>query len=185
VSDHRTAPELHTERLVLRGWREADREPFAALNADPEVMRYFPATMTRSECDAFIDQVGTRWADGGPSWWAVEVIDGAPCIGFVGLSVVRPDSPVAPAVEIGWRLARDHWGRGYATEAAIASLRYGFDELDLDEIVSFTVPANTASRRVMERIGMRYDSGSDFVHPALGPDHPLGHHVVHRINRER
>lgn len=176
-------PGLWTERLLLRAWRDHDLEPFAALNADPVVMEHFPAPLTRRESDAFVDVVQERWREGGPSWWAVEEIDGAPFIGFVGLSEVRFDEHFTPAVEVGWRLAREHWGRGYAPEAARAAIDHGFDVLDLEEIVSFTVPANTRSRRVMEKLGMRHDPASDFVHPALGAEHPLGPHVLYRIER--
>jgi len=176
-------PELRTERLRLRAWRDDDLEPFAALNADPVVMEHFPAPLTRDESDAFVDVVQERWREGGPSWWAVEVVDGAPFIGFVGLSEVRFEAPFTPAVEVGWRLAREHWGRGYAPEAARAALDHGFGALALAEIVSFTVVANTRSRRVMEKIGMHHDPGGDFVHPSLPDGHPLGPHALYRISR--
>ena len=178
-----TIPELRTERLRLRAWCDSDLEPFAALNADPVVMEHFPAPLTSEESDVFVEIVQQRWRDGGPSWWAVEVVEGAPFIGFVGLSTVRFDAPFTPAVEIGWRLAREHWGQGYASEAARAAIDHGFDVLGLDEIVSFTVVANTSSRRVMEKIGMRYDPDGDFVHPALADGHPLGPHVLYRMRR--
>ncbi len=178
-----TIPELRTERLRLRAWRDDDLESFAALNADPVVMEHFPAPLTRDESDAFVTTARERWREGGPSWWAVEVVDGAPFIGFVGLSEVRFEAPFTPAVEIGWRLAREHWGRGYAPEAARAALDHGFDELALAEIVSFTVVANTRSRRVMEKIGMHHDPTGDFVHPSLPDAHPLGPHVLYRISR--
>ncbi len=176
-------PELRTARLRLRAWRDDDLEAFAALNADPVVMEHFPAPLTREESDAFVEIVQQRWRDGGPSWWAVEVVEGAPFIGFVGLSTVHFDAAFTPAVEVGWRLAREHWGRGYAPEAARAAIGHGFDVLGLDEIVSFTVPANTNSRRVMEKVGMRRDPDGDFVHPALPDGHPLGPHVLYRIRR--
>ena len=178
-----TIPELRTERLRLRAWRDADLEPFAELNADPVVMEHFPAPLTRDGSDAFVMTARECWRAGGPSWWAVEVVDGPPFIGFVGLSEVRFEAPFAPAVEIGWRLAREHWGRGYAPEAARAALDHGFDELALAEIVSFTVPANSRSRRVMEKIGMRHDPDGDFVHPSVPDGHPLGPHVLYRISR--
>ncbi len=173
--------ELRTERLLLRQWRDSDREPFAELNGDPETMRYFPAPLTREESDALVDRASAHIAEHGWGWWAVEVVGGAPFVGFVGLSVPRfaPD-----LVEVGWRLHRDHWGHGYATEAARESLRFGFEDLRLEEIVSFTTVANTPSRRVMERIGMTHDPARDFDHPAL-PDWPQKRHVFYAIARGR
>ncbi|GIU89942.1 MAG: hypothetical protein KatS3mg010_1041 [Acidimicrobiia bacterium] len=145
---------LRTERLVLRPWRESDRVPYAALNADPEVMRYFPSTLTQAESDASVDRIVDGFARRGFGLWAVEVAGGAPFVGFVGLDEPAWEAHFTPCVEVGWRLARAHWGKGYATEAARAAVAFGFDVLGLDEIVSFTVPANSASRAVMERLGM-------------------------------
>jgi RimJ/RimL family protein N-acetyltransferase len=168
---------IRTERLVLRQWRDSDRDPFAALNGDPETMRFFPAPLTREDSDALVDRASAHIAEHGWGLWAVEVADGAPFIGFVGLSRPR----FAPElVEVGWRLHRDHWGNGYATEAARECLRYGFEELGLGEIVSFTTVANTPSRRVMERIGMTHDPSRDFDHPNT-PDWPLKRHVFYAI----
>jgi RimJ/RimL family protein N-acetyltransferase len=166
-------------RVVLRQWRDEDREPFAALNADPEVMRYFPSTLDREQSDAMADWASGFIAERGWGLWAVEVPGVAPFIGFVGLSVPRfmPD-----AVEIGWRLAREHWGHGYATEAARESLRIGFEEVGLDEIVSFTSTINEPSRRVMERIGMTRDPARDFDHPNV-PEGPLKRHIFYAIRR--
>lgn len=172
--------DLTTRRLVLRRWRESDREPFAALNADPEVMRYFPAPLTRAESDALVERAARHFDEHGFGPWAVEVIGGPPFIGFVGLSNVAFAAPFTPAVEAGWRLRREAWGRGYAAEAAAAALEYGFGALGLAEIVSFTVPANLRSRRVMERVGMRRDAGGDFDHPRLPPGDPLRRHVLYR-----
>ena len=171
--------ELRTERLILRQWRDSDREPFAELNADPETMRYFPAPLTREESDAFADRIEARLEEDGWGLWAVEVVGGVPFVGFVGLARPR----FAPElVEVGWRLHRDHWGNGYATEAAREALRFGFDEFDLEEIVSFTTVANTPSRKVMERIGMTHDPSRDFDHPNL-PDWPQKRHVFYAITR--
>jgi RimJ/RimL family protein N-acetyltransferase len=166
-------------RVVLRQWREDDREPFARLNADHETMRYFPLTMSREESDATVDWASEVIAERGWGLWAVEVPGVAPFVGFVGLNVPRfmPD-----AVEVGWRLLKEHWGNGYATEAAGEALRYGFEELGLDEIVSFTTVSNTPSRRVMERIGMTHDPSRDFDHPNV-PEGPLKRHVLYAIRR--
>jgi len=175
--------ELRTERLLLRQWRDDDVEPFAALNADPETMRYFPAPIEREESDAFAERIHRQIELEGWGLWAVEVVDAAPFIGFVGLARPSFDAHFTPAVEVGWRLARNHWGRGYATEAARAALAYGFDELDLDEIVSFTSQLNEPSWRVMERLGMSHDPADDFEHPRLPEGHPLRLHVLYRLPR--
>ncbi len=172
--------ELRTERLILRQWRDSDREPFAELNADAETMRFFHAPLTREESDATADRARAHIEEHGWGWWAVEVADGAPFVGFVGLFVPK----FAPElVEVGWRLHRDHWGNGYATEAGRESLRFGFKELRLDEIVSFTAVANAPSRRVMERIGMTHDPSRDFDHPRVPDGHPLQRHVLYAISR--
>jgi RimJ/RimL family protein N-acetyltransferase len=147
-------PELSTARLRLRSWSRADRVRFAAINQDPRVTEFLPSPLTREQSDAMADRIEARFKERGFGLWAVEVVDTAPFIGFVGLSVPSFDAPFMPAVEVGWRLDHGYWGRGYATEAARASLRYGFDVLGLGEIVSFTTENNVRSRRVMERIGM-------------------------------
>jgi len=166
-------------RVVLRQWRDDDRGPFAALNADPVVMEHFPSTMTREESDSLVDRAGELIDERGWGLWAVEVPGVAPFVGFVGLN--RPHF-MPDAVEVGWRLLPEHWGHGYATEAARESLRYGFEELELDEIVSFTVPANVRSRAVMERIGMTHEPSRDFDHPNV-PEGPLKRHVFYAIRR--
>ncbi len=172
---------LVTERLVLRPWRPADRAPFAALNADPAVMEHFPAPLTGEESDAMIARAEAHLDQHGFGPWAVEVRGGAPVIGFVGLVVPRFTAHFTPCVEIGWRLARAHWGHGYATEAARAALAFGFGTVGLAEIVSFTVPANVRSIAVMERLGMTRDPAGDFEHPNLPEGHPLRRHVLYRI----
>jgi ribosomal-protein-alanine N-acetyltransferase len=177
-------PILATERLILRNFRAADREPFAAMNADPEVMELFPAPLTRDESDAFMDRIVQRWDEDGSGLWALERRADGVLLGFAGLAVPRFETAFTPAVEVGWRLARHAWGHGYATEAAEAALRYGFQRLGLAEIVSFTTVANERSRRVMERLGMRRDPADDFDHPNLAPGHPIRPHVLYRLSRE-
>lgn len=173
---------IETERLLLRPWRESDLAPFAALNADPDVMEFLPSILTREESDAFAARIRAHFEERGYGLWAVEVVDTAPFVGFVGLAHPPFDTPFTPCVEICWRLAREHWGNGYATEAALGALAFGFGELGLQEIVSFTVPANVKSRRVMERIGMVRDPLDDFDHPALPEGDPLRRHVLYRRN---
>ena len=176
--------ELATQRLLLRGWREADRQPFAALNADPVVMEHFPAPLTGEESDLLADRIAAGLGERGWGLWAVEVTDPAgpvPFIGFVGLSPVGFEAHFTPSVEIGWRLAREHWGRGYATEAARAVLAWARRHLEVEEIVSFTVTANERSRAVMRRLGMGHDPADDFDHPRLDPASPLCRHVLYRI----
>jgi RimJ/RimL family protein N-acetyltransferase len=175
--------EFRTERLFLRRWRPADRESFAALNADPLVMKYFLSTLSRQESDALAERAEAAFQQNGFGPWAVEVPHVAPFIGFVGLSIPHFKAHFTPCVEIGWRIAAQYWNRGYATEAARRALRAGFDVFQLKEIVSFTVPANLASRRVMEKIGMRHDQAGDFDHPSFPDGHPLKRHVLYRISR--
>lgn len=174
-------PELRTERLLLRAWREEDLEPFAALNADPEVMRHFPAVLGRADSDAQAGRIRAHFAAHGFGLWAVEVPGQAAFVGFVGLAVPGFEAHFTPCVEIGWRLAREHQGRGYATEGGRAALGFGFTHLGLAEIVSFTVPANRASRRVMEKLGMQHTEYFD--HPRIPAGHPLQRHVLYRLPR--
>ena len=183
MSEGWALPELHTERLVLRAWDDGDLAPFAALNADPVVMQHFPATLTREQSDEMVGRLWARAAEGRPSLWAVEVPGVARFIGFIGLLEPSFDATFTPCVEVGWRLAKEHWGRGYAPEGARAALAWGFGAAGLDEIVSFTVPANTSSRRVMEKLGMHRDPAEDFDHPNLPVGHPLRRHVLYRLGR--
>jgi RimJ/RimL family protein N-acetyltransferase len=175
--------ELRTERLLLRHWTEADKEPFAAMNSDPAVMEHFPAAMTREESDAFVDRIGAQLAEWGFGLWALEVRDTGRFIGFTGLSRPSFEAHFTPAVEVGWRLSKDAWGNGYATEAARAALAYGFGPAGLDEIVSFTATTNLPSQRVMQRIGMTHDESDDFDHPRVPAGHRLQRHVLYRITR--
>ncbi|MBX7067426.1 MAG: GNAT family N-acetyltransferase [Parachlamydiales bacterium] len=171
---------IKTQRLNLRQWQKEDLEPFAKLNADPRVMEYFPGLKTREESDAFVrifsDHIQKhRWG-----LWAASLLETDEFIGFIGLQPVPFEAPFTPAVEIGWRLAFEYWGKGYATEGALATLQYGFKTLKLPEIVSFTVVGNWRSRAVMERIGMHHDPKDDFDHPKLPEGHPLRRHVLYR-----
>ena len=174
---------IRTERLVLRRWTDADRDPFAAMNADPVVMEHMQGLMPREAVDAFVDRIERHWEEHGWGLWAVEVPGVAPFVGYVGL---WPAGYLANGmVEVGWRLAAAHWGHGYATEAAHQALRFGFEEVGLDEIVSFTVPQNVRLRRVMERIGLVRDPAGDFDHPRVDPvAYPhLVSHVFYRLTR--
>lgn len=173
-------PEIHTGRLVLRGWRESDREPFAALNADHEVMRHFPATLTPTQSDEMVDAMVAAWGRRGFGLWAAERKDTGEFIGFIGLS--SPSWSPVPLVEVGWRLGRQHWGLGLAPEGARAALSFGFDTVALpdDEIVSFTTAQNLKSRRVMEKLGMRHDAARDFEHPLL-PEWDERWHVLYAL----
>jgi ribosomal-protein-alanine N-acetyltransferase len=175
------AAQLRTERLVLRRWRAEDDEPFAALNSDPEVMRFFLSPLTRSESDALAERADAALARDGFGLWAVEVVATGAFIGFTGLSVPGFEAHFTPAVEVGWRLARPAWGHGYATEAATAALDHGFGAHGLEAVVSFTAEGNLRSRAVMERLGMEHDPSDDFVHPRLPSEHPLAPHVLYRL----
>jgi RimJ/RimL family protein N-acetyltransferase len=177
--------ELRTARLVVRGWRLADRVPFAEMNADAIVMEFFPGVLARAASDTLVDRFEAEFAEFGFCPWAVELAGTGAFIGFVGLTTVRSELPFAPAVEIGWRLALPFWGRGYATEAGNAVLRYGFDEIGLEEIVSFTSTVNERSRRVMERLGMSRDPTEDFDHPRIAEDSAQCPHVLYRMRRYR
>src|SRR5262245_23363458 len=176
---------LRTDRLVLRRWQDIDRGPFAALNADPVVMEHFPAMLTREQSDTMVDVIEAGFDKHGFGLWALEIAETGEFIGFTGLSVVRFDAPFAPAVEVGWRLARPYWGHGYASEAARRSIAYGLDEERLPEIVSFTYVGNLRSRAVMERVGMTRDPADDFDHPRLPIDSRLRPHGLYRTRSPR
>lgn len=153
------------------------------MNADPAVMEHFPSTLTRADTERLVRHIEQGFEERGYGLWALEVVGGAPFIGFVGLNLTTWEAPFTPAVEVGWRLGAEHWGRGYATEAAREAVRFGFEVLGLDEIVSFTVPANVRSRRVMERLGMTLDPGGDFENPNVPEGSHLRHHVLYRLAR--
>ncbi|MGA7127437.1 MAG: GNAT family N-acetyltransferase [Chthoniobacterales bacterium] len=174
---------LNSARLRLRPWREEDFPAFAALNANPEVMEFFPKCLSREESDASAGRIREGIERRGFGFWAVEVLGVADFIGFTGLSVPSYETHFTPCVEIAWRLARKFWGFGYATEAARLALDYGFHELKLDQIVSFTFVGNLRSRRVMERLGMTHTPQDDFDHPSLPEGHRLRPHVLYRMNQ--
>lgn len=172
---------LETERLRLRTWKQADREPFARLNADPRVREFFPRVLSKSESDAEADRVEEHFRRNEFTFFAAELRESGEFIGFTGLAAPSFEAHFTPCMEIGWRLAHNYWGCGLATEAACAVLRHGFEALRLNEIVAFTVPANVRSRRVMEKLGMIYSPEDDFDHPGLPEGHPLRRHVLYRI----
>ena len=174
-------PTLLTERLILRHWRESDREAFARINADPQVMEFLSHPLQRAESDSLVDRIEAHFQEHGFGVCATELRQDGSFVGFIGLNVPSFEAPFTPCVEIGWRLAQKSWGQGLATEGAREIARYGFATLGLKEIVSFTVPANIRSRRVMEKIGMIHNPADDFDHPQLPPGHPLRRHVLYRL----
>ena len=173
--------DIVTERLLLRRWRDTDREPFARMNADPLVMQHFPARLSREESDLLIGNIEAHFKLHGFGGWAAEVRATAEFIGFIGLAVPRFEAVFTPCVEIGWRLDAAHWGEGLATEGARAVARHAFEVIGLEELVSFTVPANVRSRRVMEKLGMSHDARDDFDHPNVPAGHPMRRHVLYRL----
>ncbi|MGG2399097.1 GNAT family N-acetyltransferase [Pseudomonas sp. SH1-B] len=178
-----TPIETSTERLLLRAWRDSDLPALSALNADAEVMRHFPSPLDAEQSAQLLARMRAHFAEHGFGFWALEKRDGGELIGVTGLARVSFAAPFVPAVEIGWRLARAHWRQGYASEAARAALDVAFEQLALDQVVSFTVPANLPSQAVMRAIGMQRDEAGDFRHPKLPGGHPLQPHVLYRIRR--
>ncbi len=173
--------ELETERLRLRRWRTEDREPYAALNADPVVMEHFVAPLSRAESDEHVDRIEAFFAEHGWGLWAAERVDTGAFIGFIGLGVPRFEATFLPGVEVGWRLAKEHWGQGFAPEGAREALRFAFDDLSLPEVLSFTAVGNANSRRVMEKIGMRFDR--EFDHPSLPDADRIRRHALYTLRR--
>jgi RimJ/RimL family protein N-acetyltransferase len=173
-----------TERLILRTWRPEDRAPFAVMNADPEVMRHFPELLSEEESNAAVDRFERYFAESGITFFAVEEKSSGRLVGTIGMRHVRDNIPIAPAVEIGWRLDKEVWNKGYATEGARAVLQAAFVDLAFPRVVAFTTPANTPSRRVMEKIGLVRAAELDFDHPDLPPDHSMRRHVVYAIDRD-
>jgi RimJ/RimL family protein N-acetyltransferase len=174
---------IATARLRLRRWRSEDLAPFAELNADPEVMEHFPAPLDVATSDLLAERVIAHFERYGFGPWAVEIPGVTEFAGFVGLMTPTFDAHFTPCVEIGWRLARAVWGQGYATEAARAAIGFGFEELEFDQIIAMTVPANLRSRSVMERLGMGSLPADDFDHPQLPVGHVLRRHVLYRLRR--
>lgn len=171
---------METARPLLRQWRPSDRAPFARINADPRVMEFFPAPLTGAESDAFIDRIEAQFAGHGFGLWAAELRATGQLLGYIGLSVPAFHAHFTPCVELGWRLAAEHWGQGFATEGARAVLHHAFTALALPEIVSFTTRANFRSIRVMEKLNMSRNPADDFDHPNLPEGHPLRRHVLYR-----
>jgi RimJ/RimL family protein N-acetyltransferase len=176
---------IDTERLHLRRWRYFDRADFAAINADPEVMEHFVAPLTEVESDALVDRIRAQFDELGYGLWALEVRGQGEFIGFTGLALQTFEAPFTPAVEVGWRLARSAWGKGYAIEAARAAVADGFERVGLAEIVSMTATTNRRSQAVMERLGMTHDPTDDFEHPKVPEGHRIRPHVLYRLTREQ
>jgi RimJ/RimL family protein N-acetyltransferase len=174
---------IRTERLLLRQWKESDTQAFAALNADPVVMEFFPRTQTPAESAAAAGKNHLQIATHGWGLWAAEILETGEFAGFIGLWQVTFEAHFTPAVEVGWRLAHRFWGRGYAPEGGAAALAFAFDELGLDEVVSMTAVGNQRSRRVMEKLGMTHDPADDFEHPYVAVGHVLRPHVLYRVGR--
>lgn len=176
---------LETDRLLLRAWQDDDIDAFAEMCADRDVMRYFPEPLTRQKTDLLVTKCRSKQETDGFSMAPAEIKATGEFIGFVGLNVPAYAAPLPfePCVEIGWRLKQSAWGKGYASEAARAWLRFGFETIGLDEIVAFTIPANLPSQKVMQRIGMSRDLEGDFLHPSLPEDHPIARHVLYRLSR--
>lgn len=184
MNSKKNNPVIKSNRMILRPWREEDFEPFALLNADPRVMEYFPSTLSQEESDQLAKRIIKCFEDNGYCLWAAEIPDIATFIGFIGLAPIPFTAHFTPAIEVGWRLAHDYWGYGFATEGANLALDYGFNALNQNEIVSITTVENIRSRRVMEKIGMHRNSMDDFDHPRLPEEHPLRRHVLYRMTNE-
>ena len=176
--------ELETNRLKLRQWRESDFQPFAIMNADPDVMKYYPNPLSTSESDAMANKIKRLISERSWGFWAVETISKGEFIGFVGLHIPTYELPVAPCVEVGWRLDKKYWGRGYATEAANEALRFAFQNLELNKVYSFASVSNKKSWKVMERLGM-VNTGNNFEHPVIPEGHVLREHVLYSITRDQ
>lgn len=169
-----------TDRLILRAFRDSDREPWAAMNADAEVMRHFPATLSRAEADGVIDRVNGKIGATGVGFWALERKSDGCFLGFAGLNrIAHDDLSIYGAWEVGWRLARHAWGQGYASEAGTFALDHGFGPMRLQRILAYTASTNAASERVMQRLSMVRRADMDFEHPAVPDGHPVKSHIVY------
>ena len=175
---------VQTERVILRQWRDDDRPLFAAINADPQVMKYFQSTLSSAQSDALVDRVSNDISLSGWGFWAAERVDTAEFIGFVGINYSADGLPFAPCVDIGWRLGSQHWGQGLATEAAHGAMDFAFNHANLEELVSMTPLANTASERVMQKLGM-IKRPKTFLHPNVAQGHLLREHVLYKLNRDQ
>jgi RimJ/RimL family protein N-acetyltransferase len=176
-------PELTTQRLLLRPWCKEDLPAFADMNSDPRVMEYLPKLLTQDESNAMVVRIQAHFCKHGFGLWAVEAVGVASFIGFVGLQEVPFEAHFTPNIEVGWRLARQYWGQGYATEAARSALAFGFHQLKLPEIVAMTLPTNFRSRQVMERLGMCRSELDDFDHPKLPEGHSMRQLVLYRLKQ--
>ncbi|UTY55747.1 GNAT family N-acetyltransferase [Massilia sp. erpn] len=173
---------IFSERLILRPWEAGDADALVRINADPRVTEFLLGPLSQAQAEEFIAAQSMQFAAHGTCLFAATLKESEELLGFIGVRRQTFDAPFAPCWEAAWRLAAPHWGRGYAGEGARAVLRHGFEQLGMAEVVAFTVPQNLRSRRVMEKVGMRYDPASDFAHPSLAPDHPLSQHVLYRIS---
>lgn len=184
---HMPISTLTTERLILRQWQADDFATFAQMNADPEVMHYFPKCLSKQTSDMIANKCQQLIRDKGWGFWAVSLKDGSEnkgnFIGMVGLNEVHADMPFAPGIEIAWRLHKNYWGYGYATEAAQAALKFAFTVLELDEVVAYTAVINKPSQRLMQRLGMS-NTHQDFNHPMLNQSHALANHVLYKISKD-
>jgi RimJ/RimL family protein N-acetyltransferase len=181
--DNRTRPIIETSRLILRQWRQGDREPFAAMNADPRVMEFMTHVLSREESDEFVDRIEAQFARHGFCLYAAELRDSNRFIGFIGIHVPRFEAAFTPCVEIGWRLSPDVWGQGLATEGGHAVVAHAFGNLRLEELVSFTARMNKRAQHLIEKMGMTRDPAEDFDHPLVPAGNPLVPHVLYRLRR--
>jgi len=174
---------LEGSRIRLRQWRESDLSPFAKMNADPEVMRYFPNCLNEEQSNALVERFTLDIDKSGWGFWAAERLDNSTFIGFIGINYTAHGLPFAPCVDIGWRLSTSNWGQGYATEGAELALQYAFLQAQLSDVVSMTPLSNVASQRIMQKLGMKLQANT-FYHPKLERDSPLAEHVLYRIHRD-